>query len=502
MSVKNLRIISLTLLLAGLIGYIWMYRQTEQAFIQKQLVLQTIHKNYLNNILEHLQQEIDDFTQMEKQLTDPATGSLKNDLLPSGLKGRPSRAIEGALILDDNLDVLYERGPRLFTDSLGFCLLTDASSEGVYTCPIYKNTVLYSYLKREINHKIYNIIFYRAVNDSLAREMEALTGIPVGFMGVNDPAPQREDYEIKELLLTDVNNQPLIKLASYFPTRESHHLQRLQIVVLLILVIQGLALWATDNLGETAGLAARLKQKNDKIQKISRQRETLVRVLSHDLKNYLTRILGQTELALMETDLSASLTKRLKKIRESVDRQTELISNVSRQVALESGKLQLDIREVKIEALLQEVRDIFAERLEQKKLSLEIDNGLNGHHLLVDPLSFNQNVLGNLISNAIKFSFPGESIQIRSRVESEKFVRIEIEDHGMGIPEELRRNIWDENKRTHRPGTSGEKGTGFGMPLAKKFTEAQGGSIHIESESIDENTKRHGTRVILKIPYN
>ncbi len=502
MSVKTLRLISLTLLMAGLIGYIWMYRQTEKAFEQKQQAIQTIHRNYLNNILEHLQQEIDDFTQMEKQFNDPAADALKTGFFSHELKGRPSQAIEGALILDDNMDVLYERGPKLFTDSLGFCLLTDASSEGVYTCPIYKNTVLYSYLKRHINNQVYNIIFYRAVNDSLAREIEELTGIPVGFMGVNDPPPSRKGYEVREMLLNDINDQPLIKLASYFPTGESRHLRQLQMVVLFILLIQGMALWATDNLGEVAGMAAQLKLKNKKILNISRQRETLVRVLSHDLKNYLTRVLGQTELALMEEGLSGSLRQRLEKIRESVNMQNMLIGNISKQMALESGKLKLEIRPVKIEALLAEVQDIFTDRLKQKGLSLEIENRLNGHRLLVDPLSFTQNVLNNLISNAIKFSYPRESIKIRSRVADESFALIEIEDSGMGIPPELRRNIWDENQRTHRAGTSGEEGTGFGMPLAKKFIEAQGGYIEVQSISREEDARHHGTRVIIKVPYN
>ena len=155
-----------------------------------------------------------------------------------------------------------------------------------------------------------------------------------------------------------------------------------------------------------------------------------------------------------------------------------------------------------MENIIKQIRSTFDESLRKKQLKLCVSNNLNGHKLVVDKLSFTQNVINNIISNAIKFSFPENTIHIESCVQDDTYVRIEIRDKGVGIPNKLKNIIWDDTRKTHRDGTWGETGTGFGMPLAKKFMEAQGGRIEVESVSREEDPHNHGTRFILYVPYN
>ena len=114
-------------------------------------------------------------------------------------------------------------------------------------------------------------------------------------------------------------------------------------------------------------------------------------------------------------------------------------------------------------------------------------------HLFLNDIKIQFN---NLFTNAIKFSNPKSRVKVTADKEGE-FVRISVADHGIGMSPDLMKDIFDIKKRTTRLGTQQEIGTGFGMPLEKKFINAYGGSIAIESVDIKENSKNHGTKVSL-----
>jgi len=503
MKTKFLRIITLFLLITSILGYIWIYTQTEDAFKQKQATIQTVQTNYIKRIINQLNKQIRNYIRYEKNFyqlinanaLEPGTDNEWTRFLPAS-------GPEGVIILDARQNLMYERGPGLDVDSLNFCLRTEASSEGVYTCPITQNTVLYSYIKTGWNRKEYNIIFYRTVNDSLAHELELISGYPARFVHLNKPVPAYRDYAVKTTILKGIDNKPLMILASYFPVAEREHLRTLQWIAIAIIIFQTLALGLTDTLASLAGFSARLHQKNIKIKQISAQRETLLRVLSHDLKNHITGIIIQCDLGLTDDKLPDSISKRLAKIRHSAIQQNNMIEKVRRNMALEGGRLHLQPERIPFDTIIRDISEVFGEQLKEKDIRLEIDNRLNGHKLYIDRQSFSQNVLNNIMSNAIKFSFPGQTIRIISKAAKKGFARIEILDKGIGIPPRLRNIIWEDSGKTHREGTAGETGTGFGMPLAKKFMEAQGGYIELESISREEDPDNHGTRVILHVPCN
>ena len=90
-------------------------------------------------------------------------------------------------------------------------------------------------------------------------------------------------------------------------------------------------------------------------------------------------------------------------------------------------------------------------------------------------------VLHNLISNAIKFSYPGSEIRIASE-HAEKYVTISVIDTGVGLTAETRDKIFRYDHHFLGKGTAGESGTGLGLILCKDFVEKNGGTIRVESE--------------------
>jgi signal transduction histidine kinase len=76
-------------------------------------------------------------------------------------------------------------------------------------------------------------------------------------------------------------------------------------------------------------------------------------------------------------------------------------------------------------------------------------------------------------------------------------VRLSVRDHGIGMPGGLLADLFDVRKTTSRPGTAGEKGTGFGMPLVRRLLTAYGGSIEVSSVDEDTGAADHGTEARL-----
>ena len=106
-------------------------------------------------------------------------------------------------------------------------------------------------------------------------------------------------------------------------------------------------------------------------------------------------------------------------------------------------------------------------------------------------------VINNVVSNAIKFSRPKSEITVQSQA-LDKFTVISVSDEGIGIPKAILDSLFAMNKSTSRPGTKGEKGTGFGMPLVKKYMELFGGDIIVDSKCQEDFPQDSGKTIKLK----
>jgi signal transduction histidine kinase len=235
---------------------------------------------------------------------------------------------------------------------------------------------------------------------------------------------------------------------------------------------------------------------DEKTQALSRTAETkatLLRVLCHDLSNPLVLITGLLDLLANNRIPEEKKQAKYKTLSRAAQLMADILSNVREMEAVDSGKRNISITPVKLERMFDDLNLIFRDRLNDKQISLEIENELpEGVGVLADPVSLSNHVFNNLVSNALKFSFPGSRIRIIAREEGE-LVHVAIIDTGVGMSEEIARAIFDPTRQTTRLGTAGEKGTGFGMPIVKSFVEKYGGRIQVESTSAEINPSEHGT---------
>jgi signal transduction histidine kinase len=119
-----------------------------------------------------------------------------------------------------------------------------------------------------------------------------------------------------------------------------------------------------------------------------------------------------------------------------------------------------------------------------------------GLMICAERASLNNIVISNVLSNAIKFSYPNSRV-ILSASQEETQVSLFIKDFGIGIPTYLLPMVFDPKKVTRRAGTLNEQGTGYGMGLVKKLMGAYKGNIRVESTSKSQDNRNHGTTVEL-----
>jgi len=161
------------------------------------------------------------------------------------------------------------------------------------------------------------------------------------------------------------------------------------------------------------------------------------------------------------------------------DRLTDLVNQILDLARIEAGKKELHRTKVDLVALLIQFCNDFTPVCQSKDQSLILDvpDNLPTAHCDVSSI---QHILTNLLGNAQKFTPKGGVIHVQAKEES-RFLRIDIEDNGPGIPQDAQDKIFEAFVQIDRQNGPGAKGTGLGLKIAKSLVEFNGGCISAES---------------------
>lgn len=237
---------------------------------------------------------------------------------------------------------------------------------------------------------------------------------------------------------------------------------------------------------------AELSSAKEELQKRLEQNANLVRVISHDIATPLQVI----KLSQMRIPEELAVRKRIEK---ATDALTSILDYVREYRAVLDGKKEVKMLPVSMTGVVHCNLALFEEKLEEKGLKLIMDLPQNDLKVLGDINVLGGIVLANLVSNAIKFTASGGTIEVQLR-EQNRHIVLSIRDSGIGIPRSILENIFAIDKKTSRIGTNGEVGTGFGMPLVKTYVEMHRGTISIHSWEHKEFPANHGTLIEISIP--
>ncbi len=235
----------------------------------------------------------------------------------------------------------------------------------------------------------------------------------------------------------------------------------------------------------------RLKQQNDLIQKSESQiyaRNKFISIIAHDLKNPFT---GISMLSQNLTMNSISLSDEKKQEYASIIKQTaneglHLLESLLQWSGSQTGKLKYMPKQILLRQLIEEGIKEVEKRAIEKHIHIEIHE--SPEILVFADAKLFQTILTNILSNAIKYSFPDSKIVIGA-VKEDDFIEISITDKGTGMTQDILKKLFKiESNITSEPGTFKETGIGFGLIICAEFIEKMGGNIWAKSKQGEGST--------------
>ncbi len=222
-------------------------------------------------------------------------------------------------------------------------------------------------------------------------------------------------------------------------------------------------------------------RQNAELKSLNEEKDHLIGILAHDMRNPLHQIKMMSQLMRMKKgELTAEENRDHSVIENATDHLNIMIGKILDLEALESGKVNLDLKIVPIHHLLRVVTDSFEGRAEAKNIQLRKAIAGGEHWAEVDQGYFQQ-VLENLISNAIKFSPTDKNVMVRLK-NDQTTLRIEVQDEGPGIVEAEKDRLFGKFQKLSAKPTGGEQSTGLGLSIVKKYVETMKGKVWCESE--------------------
>lgn len=246
-------------------------------------------------------------------------------------------------------------------------------------------------------------------------------------------------------------------------------------------------------------------------EELDKLKASFLAMISHELRTPLTSIIGYSEMLLegMAGDLQPEQNEFVGTIKEKGEALLELIGSILDLSKIESGTVQLLLSEVAVGEVMEAAERTIVPQAQKKNLTVTVEHDPELPLIVADREKLGQSVV-NLLTNAVKFTPKGGRIRARASAfraprrytgvadrfgpEDESWVRIDVSDTGIGIPEEKLQDVFKAFYQVDNSFTREFGGSGLGLAIVRSFVEAHGGEVWVESE------ERAGTTFSLLLP--
>jgi len=226
----------------------------------------------------------------------------------------------------------------------------------------------------------------------------------------------------------------------------------------------------------------KLEEQNIQMKELLSSRDEFMNMMVHDLRAPLSNIIGYVELlesfkSIKEDQESSDVTKI---INNNSSAMLYLINDILDYSKIESGHLELEKEFLEISELIKSSRDSNFMLYKAKDISLDLNIEEGLPKVNADPQRINE-ILNNLLNNALKFSERGTKVELAAKRKGD-VIWIYVTDEGQGVPENELSNLFETFQQMTTTSTEGEKGSGLGLAIVKKLVELHGGQVQVSSK--------------------
>jgi PAS domain S-box-containing protein len=251
---------------------------------------------------------------------------------------------------------------------------------------------------------------------------------------------------------------------------------------------------AIRDISEMKNIRQELIEARDRAEEMNKLKSSFLANMSHEVRTPINGILGLTEI-IEETDDLSQLKEYSEMIRESGTRLLNTINSILHLSQMEASSGNFNLNEIELNNFVKSNVNLFLMQAQKKSIKLTLEPHHKDATVLGDESMIDQ-ILNNLIGNAIKFTDEGEvKVSISEKTRRKKpFYQIVVSDTGIGVSEEFLPRIFNEFEQESSGYARKFQGSGLGLAICKKYTELLGGTIKAESKKDD------GTKFIVQLP--
>ena len=252
-----------------------------------------------------------------------------------------------------------------------------------------------------------------------------------------------------------------------------------------VLAITAMALSA--GMAERRRIEEELQQQKSVVETANRTKDHFMAMLSHELRTPLTPVISALESLETEPTQTEDTRSALTMIRRNIELETQLIDDLLDFTRIARDKMQLRFVPVDAHLAVSNVVEICRAEAESKKLDVHLNLRANAHHVAADAAKFQQ-IVWNLLKNAVKFTPDGGEIGISSSNPSPDVLTITVRDTGIGMEPEVMERIFDPFEQGNRSFERRFGGLGLGLAISKSLAQAHSGTLSAQSGGCDRGS--------------
>lgn len=231
---------------------------------------------------------------------------------------------------------------------------------------------------------------------------------------------------------------------------------------------------------EIGNLQRELIKEKHSLKEANATKDKFFSIIAHDLKNPFNVLIGLSDI--MKEGIRTMEISEIEEMLEMISQTSNSTYSLLEDLLLWSknhlGKLSYSPKSIHFSEIWHECSDTVKAHLAKKEIKLQLD--IKDNIKLFCDKNMTKTIFRNLISNSIKFSYPGSTVTVK--VESrDNYALIAVQDKGVGMTQEKVAKLWKVGNQISTKGTEDESGTGLGLILCKEFVEIHGGKIWVES---------------------
>ncbi|MEP1150259.1 MAG: hybrid sensor histidine kinase/response regulator [Balneola sp.] len=237
-----------------------------------------------------------------------------------------------------------------------------------------------------------------------------------------------------------------------------------------------------------------LKEREHELSEANQKKYKLMRMLSHDIKNPISGIMGLVSILLEDDTLDAAeKTEMLELIKISSDKLLSLVKDLLDREVIENQFDSIELKNENIVAVVQQVIKANRSKAALKKIKILYESYESEIVLRIDKEKI-QNIFNTLLANAIKFSASKSEVKVTIEESENAFVLIKVIDKGIGIPNAMLPNFVVSSQREEQDNPHGVLGVGLGLEEVRAYVEAHSGKIWVNSQD------NEGTTFFIELP--